>query len=336
MTNISPTAADEGIPPARSTQVEIYRRMSLIKQNDEATRRIIKTGKVQTPYYSPRGQEAIPAAISVSLNADDMVCTNYRGSHDMLAKGVPLRSLWAELAGKATGSCKGKGGPMHITDAKSGVLLTTGIVGSSLPIANGLAWASQLRGDGRVTIAYFGDGAANIGAFHEALNLASLWKLPVVFVCQNNQYAEHTRFENCTAVDRISTRAASYSMPGVTVDGNDPLAVYPAAKMAIARAREGRGPTLLEAMTFRFFGHVFGDDDAYMQPGELERARNADPVTLYRAKLIALGLADEQMLAQIDGSIASDISDAVEFALASDPPALSELISDVFATECAQ
>jgi len=220
----------------RRVLVDIYRRMALIQRSDERFRAVIKAGKIVAPYYSPRGQECIPAAVSVNLSDEDYVCTIYRGIHDMLAKGVPSKLLWAEIAGKATGTCKGKGGPMHITHPASGVMVTTGIVGSSMPIANGLALAAQIRGEKRVAVAYFGDGASNIGAFHESLNMAAVWKLPVVFVCQNNGYGEHTRYDIATSARRVSDRAAAYQMPGVTVDGNDPLAVYEAAR-ATATAR---------------------------------------------------------------------------------------------------
>ena len=317
--------------PAQAVLVDMYRRMTLIKQNDERFRAAIKAGHIVAPYYSPRGQEVIPAALSVNLTDQDYICTIYRGIHDMLAKGVPVKLLWAEIAGKATGTCKGKGGPMHITHPASGVMITTGIVGSSLPIANGLALAAQIRGERRVTIANFGDGAANIGAFHEALNLASLWKLPVVFVCQNNGYAEHTRYAAGTSVAQISERAAGYRMPGVTVDGNDPLAMYEAARDAIHRARAGLGPTLLEAMTFRFFGHVFGDADTYMKAGEKDAAMAQDPVPAFRRWLVDRGQANEADLASIESAIAAEIDEAVEFALASPPPDISELRHDVFA-----
>ena len=208
----------------------------------------------------------------------------------MLAKGVPLKLLWAEIAGKVTGTCKGKGGPMHITHPESGVMVTTGIVGSSMPIANGLALAAQIRGEKRVTVAYFGDGARNIGAFHESLNMAAVWKLPVIFVCQNNGYGEHTRYELATSAAKIADRAVGYQMPGVTVDGNDPLAMYAAAREAVERARAGQGPTLIEAMTFRFHGHVFGDADDYMQQGEKDAAMARDPVPRFRAWLIEHGM----------------------------------------------
>ena len=219
-----------------------------------------------------------------------------------------------------TGTCKGKGGPMHITHPASGVMVTTGIVGSSMPIANGLALAAQIRGERRIAVAYFGDGAANIGAFHEALNMAAVWKLPVMFVCQNNGYGEHTRYELATSAAKISDRAASYRIPGVTVNGNDPLAMYAAAQAAIERARAGAGPTLIEARTFRSSGHVFGDADAYMQKGEKEAAMANDPVPLFRAWLLAQGLASEAQLSALETGIEKEIDAAVEFALSSPNP----------------
>lgn len=323
-------------PPSSEVLVDIYRRMALIKQNDERLRAVIKAGKLVMPYYSPRGQEVIPSAMSVCLTDDDYICTIYRGIHDMLAKGVPLKELWAELAGKADGTCKGKGGPMHITHPASGAMVTTGIVGSSMPIANGLALASQIRNDRRVTVAYFGDAASNIGAFHESLNMAAVWKLPVVFVCQNNRYGEHTRYEKATAAARISDRAAGYQMPGVTVDGNDPLAMYAVAREAIDRARAGHGPTLIEAMTFRFYGHVFGDADAYMDKAEKAAAMEADPVPRFRTWLIEQGHASEADLSKIDELYASEIREAIDLAIAAPFPDLSELNKDVWAEVAAK
>ena len=321
--------------PDPATQLAIYRRMALIKANDERSRKMIMTGRLVMPYYSPRGQEVIPSAVSANLADTDYICTIYRGTHDMLAKGLPLKDLWAELAGRVTGTCKGKGGPMHITHPKSGIMVTTGIVGSSMPIANGLAWSSQLKGDGRVTVAYFGDGASNIGAFHEALNLASVWKLPVVFVCQNNEWGEHTAYAKTTSAPRVADRAAAYAMPGVRVDGNDVFETFDAAKTAIDRARAGGGPTLIEAMTYRFHGHIFGDADGYMDPARKAAAIAADPVPRFRALLIAGGHASEDQLAAMEADIGVEITEAVEFALASDFPDLDELCRDVFAMEAA-
>lgn len=319
------------IPIPASTALDIYLRMALIKANDERFRAVIKSGKLVAPYYSPRGQECIPSAISVLLSPKDTICTIYRGIHDMLAKGVPAKLLWAEIAGKITGTSKGKGGPMHITHPASGCMVTTGIVGSSMPIANGLALAAQIRGEPHVSVAYFGDAASNIGAFHESLNMASIWKLPVLFVCQNNGYGEHTRFDLSTAVDRIADRATSYRMPGVRVDGNDPVAVYQAAQVAIERARAGDGPTLIEATTFRFMGHVFGDADGYMQPEEKARAMAADPVPRFRQLLVEAGAASEDELVALEAKIESEVDAAVAFALESPAPGLEELDRDIYA-----
>ncbi|WP_448126182.1 thiamine pyrophosphate-dependent dehydrogenase E1 component subunit alpha [Pseudomonas veronii] len=322
-----------GAVPDSGTLVGIYQRMTRIKQNDERFRAVIKSGKLVMPYYSPRGQEVIPSAVSANLTDDDYICTIYRGVHDMIAKGIPLKDLWAELGGRVTGTCKGKGGPMHVTHPATGVMVTTGIVGSSMPIANGLALASQIRGEKRVAVAYFGDGASNIGAFHESLNLASVWKLPVVFVCQNNGYGEHTKYAYSTSVVNISMRAASYSMPGITVDGNDPVAMYNCAKEAIERARNGGGPTLIEAKTFRFQGHVFGDVDGYMDKGEKDAWIAKDPVPLFRAWLIATGNASEDQLATLEATIERDIDEALEFTLSSPYPDIAELSRDIYKDE---
>ena len=321
--------------PSKTVLMSIFTKMSLLKQNDERMRAAIRTGKIFAPYYSYRGQEVIPAAVSTVLRPTDYVCTVYRGIHDMLAQGCPLDKLWAEVAGRATGSCKGKGGAMHISHAWTGVMVTTGIVGSSLPIANGLAWGSTLKGTDAVTVAYFGDGASNIGHFHESLNMASLWKLPVVFVCCNNSFAEHTRTENCTAIDQIAKRSASYAMPGVTINGNEPVEVYTAARDAVERARAGQGPTLIEAKTFRFFGHVFGDDDAYMRPGEREAKLQDDPYPKYRTWLIEGRYATEAELAAIEKAHAQAIEEALQFALKSPYPDASEVFRDVYAQELA-
>jgi TPP-dependent pyruvate/acetoin dehydrogenase alpha subunit len=316
--------------PDAPTQIEIFRRMALLKANDERTRKVVTSGRLVMPYYSYRGQEVIPAASFVSLTDNDYLCTIYRGIHDMLAKGLPLKDLWSEIAGRVTGTCKGKGGPMHLTYPKAGVMVTTGIVGSSMPIANGLAWGSQLSKDGRVAVATFGDAASNIGAFHESLNLASVWKLPVIFLCQNNRWGEHTAYAKATSVPRIADRGAAYGMPGVHVDGNDPFAMYSAFREAVERARAGEGPTLIEAMTFRFHGHVFGDADKYMDPEEKKKFVAADPYPIYRAKLISSGVATEAQLAEIEQKIEGQIEEAVNFALEAPFPSFEEASRDVY------
>ena len=321
--------------PDAATLLEIYRKATLIKQNDEHVIKQMMAGKLVMPYYSPRGQEIIPSAISVSLDDDDYICTIYRGIHDMLAKGFPLDELWAELAGKVTGTCKGKGGPMHLTCPGKGMMVTTGIVGSSMPIATGLGWAAKLDGRNRVSVANFGDGATNIGAFHESMNMAAVWKLPVIFLCQNNHYAEHTAPEYSRAIDRISDRAAAYGMPGVTVDGNDPDEMYGAAKVAIERARAGEGPTLIEAMTFRFNGHILGEAGHYMDKAIYAEAQTKDPMPVLRARLLSEGIATEADLAEIERDADSRIVAAIEAAMAADFPDVAELKRDVFAEEIA-
>lgn len=319
--------------PDSATLLDIYKRAALLKANDERARKVILSGQIAMVYYSYRGQEIIPAALSANLRDDDTICTIYRGIHDMLAKGFPLRELWAELAGRKTGSCKGKGGPMHLTYPAKGIMVTTGIVGSSAPIANGLAWATQLDKADRVSVCTFGDGASNIGAIHEAMNLAAVWKLPTIFVCQNNLFAEHTKFEKMTGGENIAARAAGYGMPGVRVNGNDPVEMYAAAAEAVARARAGDGPTLLECMTFRFFGHNFGDDDSYIPKEQKAAAMAADPVPAFRARLITDGIASEDQLAEIEAKIEADIDDAIAFALESPWPEPVDLRFDVFETE---
>ncbi|WP_419709633.1 thiamine pyrophosphate-dependent dehydrogenase E1 component subunit alpha [Pseudomonas sp. NFX224] len=328
---------DQNKSPGCTPEVllDIYRRATLIKQNDMRMRASIRSGKLVSTYYSPRGQEIIPSAVSACLETTDYIVTIYRGIHDQIAKGIPLDLLWAEYAGRITGACKGKGGAMHITHPASGIMVTTGIVGASMPIANGLALASQLKGDGRVSVAYFGDGASNIGAFHESLNMASVWKLPVIFVCQNNLYGEHTPYSMATSVKQVAHRAASYSMPSVTVNGNDAEQTWSAAREAIARARAGEGPTLIEAMTFRFEGHNMGDDNHYIPADVLAAARADDPVVKLRSQVLEVGAASAQQLDDLEADIERQIDAAIEFAMSSPLPGIEELRRDVYAEELA-
>jgi pyruvate dehydrogenase E1 component alpha subunit len=314
------------------TSRRIFETMTLVKKCDERVRTLLSSGQFAHPYYSPRGQEVIAAAVSAALAPDDYTVTTYRGLHDQLARGVPLNELLAEYLGKRTGISKGKGGPMHVASPDHGVMVTTGIVGGGLPIANGLALAEQLRGGNRVTVVNFGDGASNIGAFHEALNLASVWSLPVVFLCQNNRYAEHTPYDECTSVAQVSDRAIGYSMPGVTVDGNNAEDMYAAAVEAIERARAGDGPTLIEALTYRFYGHNAGDPMAYMPKDERDAAMEADPVVVFRALLIDNGTMLESELGDIEQRIELAIDEAVAFALSAPLPESGDLMEDVYAS----
>ena len=319
--------------PTRDTLLRIFELMNTIHACDEKLRSLLMSGQAMFVYYSPRGQEAIAATTGACLRSDDYVVTTYRGLHDQVAKGVPLGPLFAEILGRSTGTCKGKGGGMHITHPASGLMVTTGVVGGGIPIANGLALATQLRGEDRVTVCNFGDGASNIGAFHEALNLAAVWQLPVIFLCQNNGYAEHTAQSDSTPVERIAQRAEAYAMAGVTVDGNDPIAMYAAVAAAVERARGGGGPTLLEATTFRFMGHFVGDDSSYIDGDELAAAMAADPVPGFRASLVAANHASEADLVAIEERIAIEVAAAAEFALSSPFPDVSELRVDVYAQE---
>jgi len=314
------------------TRRGIYERMYRILTVDTTMRGLMMKGTISIIYYSPRGQEAIPSAVSAALTRDDFITTTYRGLHDTLAKGAPVREVIAEIIGRSGGTCKGKGGIMHLSDPRCGVMATSGIVGGSVPIANGLALRAQMTGSEAVTVAYFGDGATNIGAFHESLNMAAVWRLPVVFVCQNNEYGEFTPRMESMNVKQISGRADSYGMAGISVNGNDPDEMYEASVAAVARARAGEGPTLIEASTYRFMGHIFGVDQMeYMPKEEMAAAVAADPVPAYRRRLIDEGAVSEAEMAALEAAVDKEVADAVEFALASPPPDPSETYTDVYA-----
>lgn len=320
--------------PDRDKLLDIYTRTMKVARFDEKMRGLLMTGKLATIYYTVRGQELVSAAMMAALEPSDYLVTTYRGQHDQIAKGVPLGPLIAEIAGRATGTCKGKGGSMHITHPASGVMVTTGVVGSGLPIANGLALASQNRGDRRVTVTCFGDGATNIGAFHEAMNMAQLYGLPVIFFCQNNRYGEHTAFADHTKVDSIVTRAAAYGMKGVKVDGNDAEAIYEAAREAVERARDGGGPTLIEAMCYRMMGHFFGADFSYMPKEHLAEMAAADPLPRLRALMLERQFSEAELDA-IVADLDRQVDEAVEFALSSPLADPHEIRRDVFEEEIA-
>ena len=314
--------------------LEIYRRASLINKTDERFRSLLTAGKIRIVYYPVRGQEVVSAAMMSALRPDDYLVTTYRGVHDQLAKGVDLKELWAEFTGRVDGTCKGKGGPMHITDPKNGVMVTTGVVGSGLPIANGLALSSKMKKDGRVTVVCFGDGATNIGAFHEAMNMAAIWALPVVFCCQNNRYGEHTPYAEATSAEKVVDRAPAYRMNAARVDGNDAEAMFLAAKQAVDRARRGDGPTLLEGMTYRMLGHTFGADTSYVPASFRDEAIANDPMPRFR-KLLLERQVSEATLQALEAEIDKRLDDAVEFALTSPYPDVSELRRDVLGEEIA-
>jgi 2-oxoisovalerate dehydrogenase E1 component len=312
-------------------RVELFRTMARIAACDQVLRDALSAGQVTLTYYSPRGQEAVAAGACAALEPDDYLVTTYRGLHDQIAKGVPLRPLLAEMLGRSAGTGKGKGGPMHIVCPEVGLMLSTGVVGSGLPVAAGLAWAAQRAGTGRVALVSFGDGASNIGAFHETANLASLWELPLVLLCQNNGYGEHTAVARHQRVPRIAERAAAYAMAGVTVDGNDPVAVRDAVAEAAGRARAGGGPTLVEAVTYRLYGHVFGDRMTYIDQAELDEAWRAEPLARFRARLVADGGLEEDEADGITAAEDEDAAVALAEVMALPEPDASELLTDVVA-----
>ncbi len=315
----------------RDQALAIFTTMTRIAICDQRIQQGLAAGDLQFQYYPAGGQEAIPASIASLLNTDDYLVTTYRVIHDIVAKGSPMREILAEMYGKESGTSKGKGGPMHLSDPKSGLMVTTGIVGAGAPIANGLALAAQLLGTGRVTVCSFGDGAANIGAVHEALNLASLWRLPVVFACQNNLYAEYTSFEESTRSAMIAERAAGYAMAGERCDGCDPESIVDAARRAIDRARRGDGPTLLECVAPRLQGHAFGSELTHMNQERLKRDIENAPLKTFRKSILERGLSSEADLAAIEAEARREVDDAESFAKEAPAPAPSALYTDIFA-----
>ena len=308
----------------------MYRLMVLIRTCDDRLRRGLGAGEFATTYWPATGQEAIAAALGTVLDSEDQLVTTYRGLHDQLAKGVPLGPLVAEILTRSTGVNGGKGGGMHISHPPSGLVLSTGIVGSGLPIAVGVGLALQLRRSDRVAVASFGDGATGTGSFHEAVNLAALWSLPVVFVCQNNGYAEMTPTVDAQPVAHVADRAPAYGIPGVTVDGNQPDDVHAVLDAAVARARAGRGPTLVECTTFRLWGHYFGDPMHYLPAEDLEAARRAEPVARYEELLMSEGVLDAGEVADIGRAAHDEVESAFRAALAADPPPAAEARTDVY------
>lgn len=317
------------IPP--DTQRRIYALMVLMKAADDRLSKGIATGEFMCVYWPSRGQEAIAAAIGVRLRDDDRLVTTYRGLHDLIGKGVPLEEIYGEMMGRAVGASRGKGGTMHIANPDKGVMLSTGIVGAGLPVGVGLAMAAKRKGRDRVTLVSFGDGATNTGSFHEAANMAALWDLPMVFVCQNNRYAEMTPTEDTMKLERIADRAAGYGFPGVRVDGNDPLAVASALDDALHRARSGNGPTLIECVTFRFRGHYFGDRMPYIPEEQLAAAMAVDPVPRFRAHLVDAAVCGEDELTPIENEALDRVETALQTVMSADGPSIDELERDVYA-----
>jgi len=317
-----------------ATDVErrLYGLMVLMKAADDRLSKGIGTGEFMCVYWPSRGQEAIAAAMGVSLRSDDQLVTTYRGLHDLIGKGVPLEEIYGEMMGRTVGAGRGKGGTMHIAKPDKGVMLSTGIVGAGPPVAVGLAMAAKRKGLDRVTVVSFGDGATNTGSFHEAANMAALWDLPMVFVCQNNLYAEMTPTADTMKLEQVADRAAGYGMPGIRVDGNDPLAVKSALDDALRRARDGAGPTFIECVTFRFRGHYFGDRMPYIPKEQLAAAMAADPVPRFRNHLAETGVCTDDELDRIDAAALATVEAALKTVMSADSPSIDELDRDVYAT----
>jgi pyruvate dehydrogenase E1 component alpha subunit len=285
------------------------------------------------PVHFYTGQEAVAVGVCAALRPADWIASTHRGHGHCIAKGVEVRAMMAELYGKSTGTNRGKGGSMHITDVRVGMLGVNPIVGMGTPHAVGAALSARVRGTDEVAVAFFGEGAASMGVVHEAMNLASIWTLPVVFVCENNGYAQATPVEYAVAADRIADRAAAYRMPGVTVDGQDVLAVWGAAEAAVCRARSGGGPSLVECLTYRYYGHHQGDETLRYRLAEEERAaRERDCLERCREVLLAQGF-EAAALDAVDARNRERLDEAIAFAEASPVPGPEELLADVYAAE---
>ena len=309
----------------------MYRTMIRIRLFEKRAHDLFLQNLVKGTTHLGTGQEAVAAGVSQAMNADDYTFTTYRGHNHVLARGTPMTPVMAELLGRENGLMHGKGGSMHLLDVSHGILGAYAIIGAQLVIANGSAWSAQHRGTKQVTVCFLGDGATNIGAFHEALNLAAVWKLPVIFICENNQYMEYTAIGTVTAVPRpAADRAASYGLEPIVVDGNDVEAVYHTAQTAIVRARDGRGPSLVEALTYRHGGHSRADPGKYRPAEEVKEWLARDPLPAYRRVLIGRGV-DEATLDAIDKDAKDAVDRATEEAKAGAEPRLELAETNVWA-----
>jgi pyruvate dehydrogenase E1 component alpha subunit len=309
---------------------DMYATMRRIRDFEKAASKQFAEGKVPGFVHLYIGEEAIATAVCECLRDDDFITSTHRGHGHIIAKGGDLNLMMAELFGRETGYCKGKGGSMHIADRDKGILGANGIVGAGHCISTGAGLSSKIRGTDQVCVCFFGDGSTNQGTFHESLNLASIWKLPVVFVCENNHYGISMSQERHQAIKDVADRAASYDMPGLSVDGNDPLAVYEAASEAVARARAGRGPTLLECKTYRQHGHFEGDPAIYKPQEEQDAWMDKDPLPMFAKFLTDNGVMTAEEIAEVDKQVEKEIEDAIAFAEAQPIPSLESCVVDVY------
>lgn len=328
-----PGPVDPNLDHARidlDIRVGMYRAQHMLRVFEKRVYDLFMQNLVQGTAHLSIGMEAVAAGFGAAMRRDDYTFASYRGHAHTLVRGVPLPRVMAELLGRGTGVVGGKGGSMHLTSVEHGVMGSYAIIGSQLCIANGAAWSAQIRGTDQVAVCFFGDGTTNIGTFHEALNMAAIWKLPTVFVCENNLYMEYTPIDLVTSVPHpAADRAASYGLRGVLVDGNDADAVHVAAREAIERAREGGGPSLVEAVTYRHGGHSRADLGKYRPAEEVDAWLARDPIPMYHDRLIRLGVS-EAVLHEIQLEVTAAVDEATEFAKRSEPPRGDVLLSQVW------
>ena len=318
----------EDIP--REKLIWMYETMVKIRKFDTTAEQNFLRGEIPGFIHSYVGEEAIATGVMANLREDDYITSTHRGHGHMIAKGADLKRMMAELYGKETGYCKGKGGSMHIADVSKGVLGANGEVGGGIPIAVGAGLAIKFKGTDQVVVSFFGDGATNRGAFHEGLNFAAIYNLPVVFVVEFNEYASTAPAKEMIPVKNVAVRAASYGIPGVTIDGNDVLGVYEAAKVAIERARFGGGPFLIEAKTYRLKGHFVGDPELYRSKEEVRKFWEKEPIGRYKKFLLENGILTEEEMEKIDRKVDEMIEEAVEFAKRSKFPRPEDALTDLF------
>jgi len=311
--------------------IDMFRVMVRIRRFEEMVVEERAAGKIFGFFHLYTGEEAVAVGACANLRDDDYIASTHRGHGHLIAKGGRTDKMMAELYGKKDGYCKGKGGSMHIADMDIGVLGANGIVGAGITIAAGAALSAKMRGTDQVVVCFFGDGASNTTRFHEGINLASIWKLPVVYICENNLYGISVPQRCHQNIVNIADRAAAYGIPGVVVDGNDVIAVYEAVGEAVARARKGEGPTLIECKTYRHRGHFEGDPDVYRPKEEVEEWIKKDPIPRFRKQLIEMGILTERGADEIDREMRKEMDEAVKFAEESPFPAPEETLEDVYA-----
>ena len=323
------SAAEDDI--GREKRLRMFRMMLELRLTEKRAYDLFLQNLVKGTTHLSLGQEAVAAGFAIGMRPDDYTFCTYRGHAHTLARGASITSVLGELMGRECGLTGGKGGSMHLASVEHGAMGSYAIIGAHLPVACGAAWSAQYRGTDQVTVCFFGDGTTNIGAFHEALNFAVIWKLPVVFVCENNLYMEYTPIGSVTAVEHpAADRAAAYGLPRIIVDGNDADAVFRIASQAFARARTGEGPSLIEALTYRHSGHSRADPAQYRPKGELERWLERDPIKIYRARMLSLGFPESELDA-IERETEQRVDEATEAAKASPPPPLAWIEKDVWA-----